>query len=136
MKLISMTDFVLSQTTPDWLELCEFEENSYKVYNYAKFLKQHLELWMFVPCDEDGNILNEFDCLVNIYMHTKWFEAKQRCLFEGFEICKISQNQKCVVNKKFHLDYNFKQFINIEDLVKYDLQLTKTAINQLGLSDN
>ena len=26
---------------------------------YAKFLRQLLELWMFVPCDKDGNVLEE-----------------------------------------------------------------------------
>lgn len=29
------------------------------IERYAKFLKQPIELWMFVPCDEDGNVLEE-----------------------------------------------------------------------------
>jgi len=58
MKLVSMTDFVL--------ELCEDTGGSYGwaisqsweiTVNYAKFLKQPLELWMFVPCGEDGEEL-------------------------------------------------------------------------------
>ena len=62
MKLITMTDFVLLRSeTPEepifklihgakHFELCE---------NYANFLKQPLELWMFVPCDEDGKVFEE-----------------------------------------------------------------------------
>lgn len=30
-----------------------------KVNTYASFLKQPLKLGMFVPCDEDGNVLEE-----------------------------------------------------------------------------
>lgn len=67
MKLISMTDFVLQQE--DLFDLNnslgrEFElriryNNNFK---YAKFLKQPLKLEMFVPCDEDGEALEQPKC--------------------------------------------------------------------------
>jgi hypothetical protein len=104
MKLISMTDFVL-------------EQNNFKVFrnqqilNYANFLKQPLELWMFVPCDENGDVLEE--------PKTKWKSNEERCLFND------------EFNKET-LDI-LLQYENIESLVGYALRLTKTAIKQLGL---
>ena len=47
MKLISMTDFILSDKVKQALEY----EESYKIIrSYANFLRQHLKLEMFVPC--------------------------------------------------------------------------------------
>lgn len=54
MKLISMTDFVIQQRS----ELM-FKELGKACCKYADFLKQPLKLEMFVPCDEDGNVLSE-----------------------------------------------------------------------------
>ena len=85
MKIISMTDFVLDKQ--------RFKEDSdtaiFKVTNYAKFLKQPLELWMFVPCDENGNVLE--DIIGNGMIHNysekvkQYEQAKDKVLFEGFE---------------------------------------------------
>lgn len=52
--LQSMTDFILEgeeYTTSDYEMLNELN------VRYAKFLQQKLELWMFVPCDDKGNVL-------------------------------------------------------------------------------
>ena len=53
MKLISMTAFVLEdEKKTNW--------NSYNlIVAYAKFLKQPLELWMFVPVDENGDVMSK-----------------------------------------------------------------------------
>ena len=48
-NLISMVDFILEQH-----EQCISSTNA--TYKYANFLKQPLELWMFVPCDENGDV--------------------------------------------------------------------------------
>lgn len=150
MKLISMTDFVLSQTTPDWLELCEFEENSYKIYNYAKFLRQTLEFSMFIPCDKDGNVLEEPDCNldINIQEMKEYQQAKERCLFCGFEIgskdfdgrpYKFIQNKDTYIGFLEPLANEWKKvndITKIEHLVTYKLPLTQTAIKIIGLSDN
>jgi len=56
-NLISMTDFVLEQEREFDRARVGFNEFTNNVCNYAKFLKQPLELWMFVHCDEDGNVL-------------------------------------------------------------------------------
>jgi hypothetical protein len=56
MKLISMTDFVLEQKS----NLDFNPSNKWKdCLNYANFLNQPLKLEMIVPCDEDGNVLEE-----------------------------------------------------------------------------
>ena len=54
-KLISMTDFVLK--THD--EISDSIDSESMMFNYANFLKRPLTLGMFVPCDEDGNVLQE-----------------------------------------------------------------------------
>ena len=58
MKLMSMTDFVLERTN---LELSKEKQNfknlGLDIYAYVNFLKRLLELWMFIPCDENCNIL-------------------------------------------------------------------------------
>src|SRR3989304_5284437 len=88
MKLISMTDFVLEQ-----YEQCI--SSTGRTYNYAMFLKQPLELWMFIPCDEDGNVLvndniTEYDREMYFEEEQKYQQEKERCLFEGnFTTMKI-----------------------------------------------
>jgi hypothetical protein len=120
-KLISMTDFVLEQDK-DFKPTRTYKE---LVINYANFLKKPLNLGMFVPCDEEGNVLEEplhielyeedtydFDCL-------QYQQAKYRVFFVGFESSKsgyvynsdISFNEKYIKGKK------------IEDLIDHNLTL-------------
>jgi len=88
MKLISMTDFVLEQVQNSKYEEFNKVNETFvnNVINYAKFLKQLLELWMFIPCDKYGNVLEEPDA--DFYMMVtdeeivKYQQAKERCLFE------------------------------------------------------
>ena len=56
MKLISMVDYVL--------KVAEEQFYGTQIYDYANFLKQPLELGMFIPCDEDGNVLEEPEKLI------------------------------------------------------------------------
>jgi hypothetical protein len=113
-NLISMVDFL-----PD--------------HPYSKFLKQSLELWMFVPCDEDGNVLeipieNQFLSSKKPYDRIKYQKAKERCLFDGFVWKKaIFYEESKILFPMHELDGI------IEDLVKYDLQLTTTALKQIGI---
>lgn len=151
-KLIPMTDFVLEQREHQ----NKIDSNVLTViYNYANFIKQPNELWMFVPCDKDGNILE--DCAVTNedeqYYHFLYEQAKERCLFEGFEVIEDKYyhtkreiiylpNTQIQVWRKltyhngevetFFFDY-YNEFKTVEDLLKYNLQLTQTAINQIGL---
>jgi hypothetical protein len=140
MKLISMTDFVL-------------ENDSTCIYKYANLLKQPLELWMFVPCDENGDVLVEpkyeelckycplEDCKSNSVGDScegsrcdvalenyidEYQQAKERCLF-------LNQQGE-VFDNELATIYLY-EFFNIEQLSNDIrlIQLTQTAIKQLGL---
>jgi len=129
--------------------------------NFDKFLKQSLEIWMFVPCKlvdgvlvvleepkEDMVIYNtghlETDCNNFANDFNQYMEAKERVLFEGFELKKTNwnaadlihlnkkENRVTVENKNYcYLDVKDFNSKTIEYLVKYDLQLTPTAIKQI-----
>jgi len=140
-KLVGMTNFVLEQEKIGLTYLTAIE----KCINYAKFLKQPLELWMFVPCDEDGNVLEKPREFKNKFStFEKYQQAKERCLFEGFEIDTKKNGNKYVSKKDWLIIFAstendngifrlFSKFSNIESLIKYNIQLTQTAQKQIGL---
>ena len=143
MKLISMTDFVLNLDNEDLNE-----QKIQSIFDYANFLKQPLKLEMFVPCDDDGNVLEEPDSIGvgNDFYYERalgqYEEAKEKVLFEGFEVKK--NTVKIAYNS--WLEFHFFNFSNgnkevniidfsvektemtrvykIEDLVKYNLEIT------------
>jgi hypothetical protein len=145
-----MTDFVLEQAMSTKTILNRFME----VQNYANFLKQPLELWMFVPCDENGNVLEAPECYGKKYtddipekeliLHEEFVQAKERCLFEGFEVIDnnhFNSYDKSISSEGGNIAFRTKNNGNwvfvmgvkiIEDLVKYNLQLTPTAQKQIG----
>jgi hypothetical protein len=128
-KLISMTDFVLEQSKT----LMESYKSGFNIekydfmirtIEYARFLKQPLELWMFVPCDENNNPLKEptmsysqeniakligFEIeiaeLVNRRISDYQY-AKKRCLFEGFKFCESQREGIQLGLKLFISPYN------------------------------
>jgi hypothetical protein len=121
------------------------DNGSHQIVNYAKFLSQPLELGMFVPC-VDNEIFN-----YSKHGNKEQFEqAKERVSFNGFEYCE-SQKKGIELNinlfvspytedgriyltkKKTSGFHSWFQLFTIEDLVQCDLQLTQTAIKQLGL---
>ena len=157
-RLINMTDFVLEREDTstfdtskiDWYDLEQVKLD--EIRNYARFLKQPLQLGFFVPCDEDGNVLCEPDeyqeflkigqqgimCWgYNIYNQCLNFhKAKERVLFKGFEI-RDKGNFYFVERKESTL---FRRVLNkntkstIEDLLIWgNVELTETAIKQIGL---
>jgi len=133
MKLISMTDFVLEQEQPTYLEKEEFEDVYYKIHNYANFLKKPLELGMFVPCDENGDILRD-----GVNWNKKFYQkAQERVLFEGFEVKKNDRWTTFFYKKEFFTSFTSFSYIfknkTIEDLIDFDVTLTLTALKQLGL---
>lgn len=134
MKLIKMTDFVLEQKV-----------SHTQIIKYAKFLKQPLTLGMFVPCDEDGNVLEEpiddsdrgrceYDLLKKLTFKEKsekYQQAKERVLFEG---CFINFKGEVIVKETDFqtLKYADSNWI-IEDLIQFDLTLTQSVIKNIGL---
>jgi len=154
MKLISMTDFVEkirkeSNVSPFNDEQKEMDNAElYKIFNYAHFLKQPLKLEMFVPCDEKGNVLEKPKDYQKYIKHNfyaskvckTYQEAKEKVLFESFE---IDLEEGCgfpflnnhppfffSIDNKWDISSCFKI---IEDLEGYNIQLTNTALKQLGL---
>ena len=127
--LIPMTDFVIEidenkpkfKNFSSFSEINQYEINGYdKIRNYARFLKQPLKLEMFVPCDEDGNVLGEPQSAWSDGIE-QWEKAKEKVLFvfkPHFDISVI----------KHHI----LQGRNIEYLANFgSMQLTKTALNAI-----
>ena len=148
MKLISNTSFG---------EFCKSKEKEFptrNVYldwyeevrtNYDNFIKQHLNLGMFVPCDEDGDILDEpkdyelrLPNMMTEYNDEvyRYKQAKEKVLFEGIEFRKnAGVNFLTIKEDTFaFFDFNIKfKNLTVEFLVQYNLQLTESAIKQIGL---
>ena len=162
MKLISMTDFVSifyndlkSEHKVNW----SFDQICNKIFNYTNFLKQPLNLGMFVPCDEDGNVLEEpivSEHLLDRFSQQpvkdentpeayRYRKAKEKVLFEGFKLVRfIEKENPCYVVSNgenevtFHIGlYNFSKgvrFANtVEDLIPIQPILTKSVIKQIEL---
>jgi len=128
-NLIGMTDFVLDQ------EKIVDNSGDYRIFKkafnlcekYAKFLKQPLELWMFVPCDEDGNVLKK--TIIEKYQFgeneigsyeipsLEYEQAKERCLF--------------VWQKGFDYKVICEMFKDLEDIILFEFELTETAQKQI-----
>jgi len=145
MKLISMTDFVLEQKDS------YYNQRFFKIEKYAKFLKQPLELWMFVPCGDNGNFLEEpephyttssfEDCPEPCWDKKEceiYKQAKERCLFVNFRMSgKILWIEESLFMISENYNRSFKNYGNIEMILnKYlikDIELTKTAEKLIGL---
>ena len=157
MKLISNTLFGKYckskekefKTRLEYLEWYEKTRN-----NFDEFLEQPLKLERFVPCDEDGEILDEprdyeqrlpnMMTEYNDEVYT-YYQAKVKVLFEGFELVRfIDKENPCYVVSNgenevtFHIGlYNFSKGVNfaktIEDLIHIQPILTESAIKQIGL---
>ena len=137
MKLISMTDFVLEQGKKP--NNSDFRERFFvKVLNYANFLKQPLTLGMFVPCDNDGNVLeiptkeNSNDTIDHDTKLMDYNDAKSKVLFNGFNSALNSENcQISVINNSFRASIIYERYYpsqqekvkTIEDLIPYNLDL-------------
>ncbi|MDQ1859281.1 hypothetical protein [Chryseobacterium sp. WLY505] len=138
MKLKSMTEFVLQQNKN--LKLAEEIIPQYKsIVKYAEFLKQPLTLGMFVPTDEEGNIIDKQPCFTfanpeykNKTECIKYWQAKEKVLFEGFSIRK-ERNKKYVGTPGYEIELPLNN-MTIEDLANdWDVEMTPSALKQIGL---
>lgn len=152
MKLISMTDFV-----SQYVETGCAVEQIRKIRNYSDFLKQPLTLGVFIPCDDEGNVLEEpVDTIGGVELYSeKYQQAKEKVLFED---SIITNSDPYKMTKRFMIDLkhptyfrlynkftftngdinecflpNFREIPTIEYLVKFELSLTQSAIKQIGL---
>jgi hypothetical protein len=109
----------------EWQKKCDGFD---KILQHAKTLKLKPEVWMFVPCDENGNVLSKpkgYDDYINWEVFNPKFEQYQTALskvwFKGFEY-----NPAGYVFKDFD-KFNDEWFFNstIEDLIPYNLEITE-----------
>ena len=136
MKLISMTDFVLQLDVST--NKSSYENDFDKLIRYANFIKQPLTLGMFIPCDENNEIIIErhyqyFDNENEHQDYLKTFEiAKSKVLFNGFNSALNSENcQISVINNSFRASIIYEKYYpsqqekvkKIEDLIPYNLDL-------------
>ena len=134
--LQSMTDFVLeikvkSNKSSDFSFMMDYS----KIFNYAEFLIQPLQLGMFVPCDENGNVLDPSDVFKSCEKGFLYGKAKERVLFKGFEYIKTDHNFY-IFNKAelIRLDQShFHGTVTIEYISAKNVELTESAIKQIGL---
>jgi len=142
-KLISMVDYVLENEKQPYIEGTKYKD----IINYASFLKQPLTLGMFVPCDLDGNVLEDprpmqtFDEINEFEdRYEQYKEALEKCFFSGYKV--ISENQLYVdISDGYNLQFRwvkegffmFNRNVTIEKFSeKYDLQLSQTAKTKLS----
>ena len=141
MKLISMTSFVLQR------DITDIKQRD-SIVKYANFLKQPLKLEMFVPIDQNGNILEEpkmiekqlgFEEVEIDYDYAEvevYKKAKEKVLFEGIEFRKNGGVNFLTIKEDtfafFDFNVKFKN-LTIEYLIQYDLQLIENAVKQIGI---
>lgn len=137
MKLISMTEFVLEKNK---YGLYKYNQEQHR--NYANFLKQPLKLEMFIPCDEDENVIklpNTCICTDLCTLCKKYKKAKEKVLFKGFEFDDIHNWGFSVLyihpEGTEKVDLCFED--TIEDLfslcVDFEWELTEEKTKELGL---
>ncbi|KAA2223015.1 hypothetical protein [Chryseobacterium sediminis] len=170
MKLQSMTDFVLQQNKEfpkgkplyetNWEN--EVENFSKLMIRYAEFIRQPLTLGMFVPIDENGELLNppieRLQYGGGYSMRENEVEAyekaKEKVLFEGFEfshdnnyntVLKYKTESSIKVELQFRKTENDVRLIINSDYIhecndierltglKTKPELTPSALKQIGL---
>lgn len=133
-----MTDFVLEQEAINRQDNFYEETDKYfnKCVNYANFLKQHLNLGMFVTC-VDNEVLKEplnynkwikkelnTPYVLDLSKYEQYQQAKERLLFE--DVYSIEYIQNIILDR----------CNTIQDLLSLKIasfELTKSAQKQLGL---
>ena len=142
--LIPMTDFVLEQLNEQNSRTKPMREVFNSLEKYAKFLKQPLKLEMFVPWDDDGNVLAEpkkphtFASENSDEYIKKWKseieiynKAKEKVLFEGF---KLYKDYECAKYEDVYVDEEVCDGkFTIEELIK-DIGETKIKLSQTALN--
>ena len=95
--------------------------------NYDALLKQPLKLGFFVPCDSIGRLVESIGA-------EEWDNAKKNVLFKGFEhyLFRQANNVKHNKSRKCFSFPNYNGVI-IEDLISLEVELTESAIKQIGL---
>lgn len=130
------------------LEYLQWYENSRK--NFDDFLSQKLELWQFIPCKLVEGVWLPIekpscDCLTEYDMEGcpdkcwEFLNAKNRCIFEGFELDydTIVESKDIRIwfksDSEIFINNTKQQIFTIESLTKHNLKLTASAKKTLGI---
>ena len=102
--------------------------------NYDNFLEQPLKLEMFVPCDDNGNVLEDIighGMIHNYSEKLKQYEqAKDKVLFDGFDIYSNGDLHNAFVT----FESSRLEIMNVENLItdfQYSFYLTPNAIKRI-----
>ena len=129
MKLISMTSFVLQR------DITDIKQRD-SIVKYANFLKQPLKLEMFVPCDEDGNVLKEPKRGEDYLQYPDSFDGNKEW-GELYDYQQAKEKVLFVFKLNFYIllmKHHILQGRNIEYLANFaELELTESAVKQIGL---
>jgi hypothetical protein len=131
--LQSMTDFVLEQ------EPNAMSNSLSNIIKHAKTLKLKPELWMFVPTDENGNVINQCDCKnqCGYCKENKQYQtALSKVWFKEFEVIKYKHHYYLTYDKiaiyffengevKLENKYNPYNINCIEDLTRHKIEITE-----------
>jgi len=159
-----MKNLIGNTSFGNYLNTLEIDNCEYRIRRnkFDIFLSLKLEIWQFVPCklvDGVWMVLSKpkgYDSYINWEVFNPPFEeykqAKERCLFEGFELNQKDvsklKNIICITKNKIQITFFKKEngiFLDdlttnetfetrrIEGLVPHNLELTPTALKQLGL---
>lgn len=167
MKLISMTSFIEEQekfipatehgSVKDW-------DRVYvqRTISYCRFLRQPLTLGMFVPVDEEGNVLELPKCfgkaggwncgcseaLMQLCTDktNEYRKSKEKVLFEGFSLGEYSNRTQYIRQLSKYIIINGIIYDDhqdcaprptqntIESILEYmNPELTPSALKQIGL---
>lgn len=146
--LISTTEFV--KLMYDWTKgktNLHIENAFIKTMKYANFISQKPELWMFISCDEEGNVLEEpkledWVCEIhgNYYYNIKleeYNQAQSKVLFKGWQYeLNEEWDQPAITNGTYSIiiGNTIGGYKTIEILAsKVKLELTEIVLKQIGL---
>lgn len=139
-KLVTMCDFIqFLQETPEFDIL--HSDQMLRIIRYKEFLKQPIELWMFVACDEDGSPLHDnewknFEGTLDELkiVLDKHEAAKAKTLFPGFKYIGFENGEHVIMlgETKHYIPFKKNTYQTIEEpLVRQRLKLTNNAINRI-----
>lgn len=155
-KLIPMTTFVIEYYSHEgYADLQTLK----LMKNYANFLKKPLHLGMFVPVDQNGNVLKEprnYTSWKALEHNSKgetndntafeeyriYLAAEQRCLFKDFKVDYNGYSRVRIIadyNHSIELSFNkndlsFLTFQDVESLTAFEeIYLTRTALRAIGI---
>ena len=129
MKLISMTDFVFDKNKAEEVS----RETFIECRRYAEFLKQPLELKMFVPERPEPSVDAYMQPREMTRQYDEWFEKYGKyVLFEDFDLTTNKEGEKVILGDYTCFKVSDLENRTIEDLVKYvHIKLTKSAIHRI-----